>query len=129
MFIVYKNVSHLLSTNDSSEREYNIETNQEERGETVIKISKKINSNIISFKMSQQSDLADLKSEPIRFSFRHLVATQDDEADEVEDSSKTSRFLLNSRCVFWDYNKKYDHESGILSEDLRFSKLNLFLLL
>lgn len=111
MFIVYKNVSDLLSTKLDKENEGEDEDDEsnKENDETQRKI---INSNIISFKMNNENDVDYLKLSPIRLTFRHLIESNtpgtqiNRDPSTIDDNDSVKEYLMNPTCAFWNYNKE-----------------------
>lgn len=107
MFIVYKNVSDLLSTKMENEEKSNENSDeQEKRDEEQRKI---INSNIISFKMNNENDVDYLKLSPIQLTFRHLIESNTPGTQinpSLGDDDSVKEYLMNPTCAFWNYNKE-----------------------
>lgn len=88
MFMVYKSVNELLT---SKQEEDDIIVTKDKNQTT--NSNKIINSNIISFKMSEKEDINYLKEEPIELTFKHLIENHNYDN-------------LKPTCSYWNYNKK-----------------------
>lgn len=97
MFIVYKNVNELFTSDDDLVKE----------SSTLKKDNKKIiiNSNIISFKMNKKRDEEFLKKVPVELTFQHI---QPDDA--------YIQYEVKPVCSYWNYDKS-TYEGGFWSSD------------
>jgi hypothetical protein len=121
MFIVFKNLNEYLtltSSSNSNSSDYdeisiheNLEsddyynenlllpsTNFFKENEIKENINEKytiINSNIISFKMNDKSEIENLKDNPIELKFKHLKT----------DIFESDEYLIDVKCSYWNYDE------------------------
>lgn len=98
MFVVYKNVNELFTSDDDLVNKSLPPTSPDSKN--II-----INSNIISFKMNQKKDEDFLKKVPVELTFQHIQ--QDDAYIQYE---------IKPVCSYWDYDKT-TYDGGFWSSD------------
>jgi latrophilin 1 len=105
MFIVYKGVNELFTSNADLSTPITSTNNNNNNTIAPTTTNIIINSNIISFKMNHNSDIAYLKTAPIELTFAHLHTDTDYQQLEV-----------TPICSYWHYNKR-TFDSGHWSSD------------